>query len=623
MNYFNDHGTRPKLRFIAFMALLFSLLSSNHIVNNFHLVKTVIETSPLNQGPYRFVLSKPEPIHFQVDYMMKNVEDKKNSIILVINDQWKEVIHTQTTTYYQRIKFTVPQTRFLAGENKLAIHFESGIYPVLRLKVQLKNYLGISPNFPQAYIVDEARLDDSSGMGKMLAVTKTVLEVFLFNFILFAGFFKIASFILPSFLWKKNNKAFLPLIVPILIPLAVIFYSYATPVKVIFPSLSLFGICFIYFLFVVIILFAVRCKKVVYPGAIIIFVTLGLGEISMRLYNSFNPSHIFYNKSYDRYRAKVNAYYHGFRLNSKGFHDIEYPLEKPKNALRIVALGDSFAYGIVPYQFNYLTLLEHKLKQDRPATEVINMGISGTGVRSYLSVLLNEGINYNPDMVIVGFFIGNDFEIPRKKLYEYSFLATFFNYTYRLIGYYIYQITQSEKSVSYSSNEEKNPRLAAAVSSYDDMRPSFEPSYFMLHEVNRSIIFRKDNFKFAELAERAFYYLREMRDVCQKRGIKFVVTIIPDEVQVNSSLQQKVILAHAADPDDMDFFGPNQWLGKRLSEANIPVIDLTYYFMEHSHNKRLYRLRDTHWNIAGNRLAADILYQELFDQRTPGKTTFR
>ena len=623
MKSFDQHETRPTLRFIAFMALLLSLLSSNHINNNFNIVKTVIETSPLNQGPYLFVLSKPELIHFQVDYMMKNLEDKKNSIILVINDQWKEVIHTQTTTYSKRIRFTIPQTRFLAGENKLEIHFESGIYPVLHLKVQLKNYLGISANFPQAYIVDEGRLDDSSGMGKMLAVAKTVLEVFLFSFVLFAGFFKIARFILPSFSWKNKNKAVLLLIVPILIPLAVIFYSYATPVNVIFPSLSLFGICFIYFLFAVVILFAVRWKKVVYPGAIIIFMTLGLGEISMRLYNSFNPSHIFYNKSYDRYRGKVQGYYHGFRLNSKGFHDIEYPLEKPKTTFRIVALGDSFAYGIVPYQFNYLTLLEDKLKQDHPATEVINMGISGTGVQSYLSVLLNEGINYNPDMVIVGFFIGNDFEVPRKKLYEYSFLATFFNYTYRLIGYYIYKITQTEKSVSYSPDEEKNPRLATPVSSYNDERPSFDPTSFMYHEVNRSIIFRKDNSKFSEEAEQAFYYLREMRDVCQKRGIKFAVTIIPDEVQVNSALQQKVIRAHGVDPDDMDFFGPNEWLGKRLSEANIPVIDLTQYFMEHSNDNRLYRQRDTHWNIAGNQLAADILYQELFDLRTPGKITFR
>jgi len=622
MKSFEEHGTYPTLRFIAFMALLFSLLSSNHINNNFNIVKTDFETSQLNQGPYRFDLSKPEPIHFQIDYVMKNLDDKKNSIILVVNDKWKKVIRTQTTTYNERSRFTIPQTRFLVGENKLEIRFESGIYPVVRLKIKLKNYLGISANFPQAYIVDEARFDDSSGMGKMLAVAKTVLEVFLFSFILFAGFFKIARFVLPSLLWKNKNKAVLPLIVPILIPLTVIFYSYANPVNVIFPSLSLFGICFIYFLFVVVILFAVRWKKVAYPGAIIIFVTLGLGEISMRLYNSFNPSHIFYNKSYNRYRGK-QVYYHGFRLNSKAFHDIEYPLEKPKNVFRIVALGDSFAYGIVPYQFNYLTLLEDKLKQHRPATEVINMGISATGVQSYLSVLLNEGINYNPDMVIAGFFIGNDFEVPRRKPYEYSFLATFFHYTYRLIGYYIHQIRQSEKSVSSSTDEEKNPRLATPVSSYDDERPSFDPTFFMSIEVTRSIIFRKDNAKFSEEAERAFYYLKEMRDVCQKRGIKFAVTIIPDEVQVNSALQQKVIRAHGVDPEDMDFFGPNQWLGKRLSEANIPVIDLTQYFMEHSNDNRLYRQRDTHWNIAGNRLAADIIYQKLFDRRTPGKIAFR
>ncbi|KMP11213.1 hypothetical protein UR09_04025 [Candidatus Nitromaritima sp. SCGC AAA799-A02] len=349
----------------------------------------------------------------------------------------------------------------------------------------------------------------------------------------------------------------------------------------------------------------------VYPGAVIILVTLGLSEISMRIYNLLYPSHIFYNKSYNRYRGRPLGYYHGFRLNSKGFHDVEYSLEKPENSFRIVAVGDSFAYGVVPYKFNYLTLLEEKLKQDQSSIEVINMGIGATGVRSHLSVLVNEGISYNPDMVIAGFFIGNDFEVPRKKFYEYSFLATFFHYVYQLTGYYIHKMTQVENLLSSSLHPAKNPGPTAVTSGYNDDTPTFDPTVFMRIEVNRSIIFRKDNSRFSAAAERAFYYLREMRDFCQKKGIRFLVTIIPDEVQVNSSLQREVIRAHGTGPDGLDFFRPNKWLDNRLSQANISTIDLTQDFINHSINKRLYRLRDTHWNIAGNELAADILYQKL------------
>jgi len=598
------------LRLITLTALFFSLLSINHVNNNFQILKSHFQTSPLDKGPYYFTLSKPEPVHFEVDYTMKIGGSIKNAIILSFNDTWKKVIQTRSSSYNERIRFTIPQSRFQSGENQLAIEFESGEYPVFSLDVRLTNYTGVSPNFPKGYVVSDAWSENHLDFQGIKVLIGNFVLLFLFGFLAFSLILKIANIIVPTLSWNNPGKTILLIAIPVLIPAIINIYSIATPKKIVFPFTSLIGICLIYFFFAIGVLLAVRWRRLTYPVMMVVAITLGVTEISLRLYNRLTPSHIFYNKSYDRYRGRHSTYYNGFLLNSKGFHDIEHPMEKPENSFRIVALGDSFAFGVVPYQHNFLTILEDKFKLDHPANEVVNLGIGATGVRTHLSVLANEGLNYNPDMVITTFFMGNDFEVPRKKIYEHSYLATLINYAYQYSRYYIQQLRHPEapSSPALNSKEQSNP---APVSTYRDDQPTFPSEVFMGIEVNRSVIFRKDYSKFSALGERAFFYLKKIQDICQKKGIAFKVVIIPDEVQINSSLQNKVIQSHGIGSDGLDFLGPNKWLERRLSQANIQSIDLTENFIEHSKSTRLYKPRDTHWNIAGNKLAADVLYKKL------------
>jgi hypothetical protein len=72
--------------------------------------------------------------------------------------------------------------------------------------------------------------------------------------------------------------------------------------------------------------------------------------------------------------------------NSLGFRDDEFTLEKPPGTFRIVALGDSFAFGAqVPFEDNFLYLLEGELARDR--VEVIQIadepGVSIRAGRGY------------------------------------------------------------------------------------------------------------------------------------------------------------------------------------------------------------------------------------------------
>lgn len=87
--------------------------------------------------------------------------------------------------------------------------------------------------------------------------------------------------------------------------------------------------------------------------------------------------------------------------NSKGLRGKrDFPYTKNKNKVRILILGDSFTFGDeVSDDETYSAYLQAML----PDTEIINMGMHGYGHDQMLILLKEEGIKYQPDIVILGF----------------------------------------------------------------------------------------------------------------------------------------------------------------------------------------------------------------------------
>jgi len=79
---------------------------------------------------------------------------------------------------------------------------------------------------------------------------------------------------------------------------------------------------------------------------------------------------------------------------------------------------------------NHLTLLESQLQEEGINAEVFNMGIPSIGPKDYLSILIREGLQLQPNMVLLSFFIGNDIleNHRRPKWYSHSYVASLFHY---------------------------------------------------------------------------------------------------------------------------------------------------------------------------------------------------
>jgi hypothetical protein len=55
----------------------------------------------------------------------------------------------------------------------------------------------------------------------------------------------------------------------------------------------------------------------------------------------------------------------------------------------------------------------------------------------------------------------------------------------------------------------------------------------------------------------------------------------------------------------------NRAVGENLKRLNVDYLDLTPAFVAEAATSRLYRNNDSHWNIAGNRLAAGLIAEYL------------
>ena len=129
---------------------------------------------------------------------------------------------------------------------------------------------------------------------------------------------------------------------------------------------------------------------------IIALSTVALGEVGLRIYNSIDPLPIFYSGNPNRFRGKPFAPFWNFHLNSRGFNDVEFSAHKTPGTIRILGIGDSFAFGVVPYEYNYLTLVEQYLKQSGHNVELINMGIPSIGPKSIYPCWSMRDLRSNP-----------------------------------------------------------------------------------------------------------------------------------------------------------------------------------------------------------------------------------
>lgn len=96
-------------------------------------------------------------------------------------------------------------------------------------------------------------------------------------------------------------------------------------------------------------------------------------------------------------------------ISSQGFRDKEYSLVKPPGVKRMLVLGDSFVWGYGVGDSEIFTeVLERELNARGQKWEVINTAVSGWGTDQEFLFFRDEGRLFEPDVVVLAYYLGND-----------------------------------------------------------------------------------------------------------------------------------------------------------------------------------------------------------------------
>lgn len=151
--------------------------------------------------------------------------------------------------------------------------------------------------------------------------------------------------------------------------------------------------------------------------------SIGIAEVGCRVWFKDITS-TGDNRSYfsQRWRQSI-------QLNSLGFRDKEFAIQKEPNNLRIAVVGDSFAYGqgiLLSERFSNIIGNDFKIKN--LSTEVLNFGKSGTDTIAQIEILKEHVIPAKPDFVLLQWYtndvVVNDNSPEQKKRRYYRLIPS-------------------------------------------------------------------------------------------------------------------------------------------------------------------------------------------------------
>ena len=355
-----------------------------------------------------------------------------------------------------------------------------------------------------------------------------------------------------------------------------------------------------------------------------------LAEGSLRLVAHYFPSPLFAQvgqRSIEviqkRQREHVPGHMRfGFPLNSLGHYDDE-PTAISANKRRVVTIGDSFSFGIVPHHFHFTSVAER-----HSPFEVYNLGYPNIGPHEYLLLLQYQALSLEPDAIVVNLFIGNDVSGFRSLVARGGILRPWLDRD-QVLGYQVPRrllrlwrqrtaqgVDQPIGGLEGESIQRRLETVREMVATYPWLAdPALEAPTFLLKGVFLDIESKR--------AERAvnpqqadysalFEMLREMRRLAD--DVPFAIMMIPDEFQIDDELWAAIEESRDGTALSRDL--PQQVLGEWLMKEKIPYLDLLPVLRSqcaphHQGEGHCYHLRDTHFNARGNRLAGEELARFL------------
>ncbi len=335
-----------------------------------------------------------------------------------------------------------------------------------------------------------------------------------------------------------------------------------------------------------------------------------------------------------------------FHLNSKGMYDTEHALEKEDGVFRILIMGDSFTQAMqvdepLTAHQQLEDMLNERLGSPDHLYEVVNTGVSSWGTAQELVYYQEQGQLYQPDLVLLLFFIGNDVEnnIPghANSINDFNCFAPYFPLCDGELDlepwYYVPGIDPAWGSCSstrklvtsgisfFQQNSHLFAHLEPLLISYKPRRMYGKEFGFPLAALYRPEQSEEEKYGW-EVTEAL---LTQFNSEVKANGSDFAVALIgPQQVVWLSQFTESQLQAfNESDPllVDTDMTKPNRHITAFLQSQNIPMLDLQQPMIDFTAatGAELYLQLDGHWTAEGNRVAAQFMTEWLINSELVSK----
>lgn len=320
-------------------------------------------------------------------------------------------------------------------------------------------------------------------------------------------------------------------------------------------------------------------------------------------------------------QVSINGEYNTFAtLNSKGYRNKEFDIQKPKETKRILVIGDSMTFGWgLPDKDTYPFILEDILKREKgEKVEVINAGYQGgLSIDGYYVYLKNEGLSLSPDIVILGFTNFNDISdlagtvwektdsrgLPEKvasccHMADGRILRnkiTNFKYSLPLLReshFYLFIVDFLQKNFNFPKDQN-----LISTPGERELGCDLDPSCFRLLE---------------PYEKKAQDLLRETNKMVKEAGRRFIVALFPIDLQLykeSFTKYQKYQMKWFPKEGQEDFI--NQKMADFLKKEEIEYVDLYNTFAQSKERGYPFFPIDAHFNSIGTRIVAEELAKYL------------
>jgi len=263
---------------------------------------------------------------------------------------------------------------------------------------------------------------------------------------------------------------------------------------------------------------------------------------------------------------------------------------------------------------NYHYLVEDIIRQNvLPSVQMINVSVIGYHPLHELAIL-RLAMPYSPDLVLHGFFVGNDFWVEGEDVYQFRNIITTWHpgsFRYRPRNLLIRQWLGN--AVVFL-REQQRLRKEQSLAGGENVGTQSK-SAFLKTQVVRLNEWGKRTDKDVARMKRVFPVLDAIRATAEAGGARYVMIIHPDETQVNAALRREIIATFQLNEHEYDFYLPQEVLRSYCADRGIPCLDLLPIFRAKARGGDLYLLHDSHYNRSGNELAAVSISQFLHERQ--------